>query len=192
MATGKGKPFVRTAKLIRNIFAHPIQFIKVIFNFKWSNNTIIFLIMQTLDNSMNIIWKRGLFGKRMKIVNKGVKKVPAYIDIGQEVLHRYSKKVNGIPQNIITEILFNVPTTAHILGGCTMGKNSTEGVVNKNFEVFGYPGMYILDGSVVQGNVGVNPAFTITALSEYAIYQIPEKTGNTNLSLEEQLNKHQK
>jgi len=187
MATGKGGPFIRTLKLIGNIFSHPIKFIKVLFNFKWANNTIIFLIMQTLDNSMKIIWKRGLFRKRMKIQNSGFKKVPAYIDIGQEVLYRYAKKVNGIPLNIITEILFNIPTTAHILGGCTMGENSIEGVIDKNFEVFGYPGMYILDGSVVQGNIGVNPAFTITALSEYAIHLIPEKSGNTNKTLKEQI-----
>jgi cholesterol oxidase len=83
--------------------------------------------------------------------------------------------VNAIPLNSTAEILFNIPSTAHILGGCPMGDNIDEGVINRNFEVFGYPGMYILDGSVIQGNLGVNPSFTITALAEYAMSKIPEK-----------------
>ena len=72
------------------------------------------------------------------------------------------------------EILMNIPSTAHILGGVPMGLTSESGVIDPDFKVHGYPNMYILDGSVVQGNLGVNPSFTITALAEYAMSKIPK------------------
>jgi cholesterol oxidase len=113
--------------------------------------------------------------------------VPAYIEVGQNVMHRYANKVNGTPQNALTEVLFNMSSTAHILGGCPMGKTLETGVINNKFEVHGYPGMYILDGSIMPCNLGVNPSLTITALSEYAMSWIPEKPENKNVSLDEQL-----
>jgi cholesterol oxidase len=99
----------------------------------------------------------------------------------------YAKKVNAVPANAVTEVVFNMSTTAHILGGVPMGSNASEGVVNDKFEVHGYPNMYILDGSIVQGNLGVNPSLTITALSEYAMSLIPDREGNTFKKLKEQL-----
>jgi len=76
---------------------------------------------------------------------------------------------------LITETLAGVPTTAHILGGCVMGQNAEEGVIDKNHRVFGYQNMYICDGSAVSANPGVNPSLTITALSERAMDLIPAK-----------------
>jgi cholesterol oxidase len=89
--------------------------------------------------------------------------------------------------NAFSEVLFSMSTTAHILGGCPMGKTKEEGVVDENFKVHGYPNMMILDGSIVPANLGVNPSFTITALSEYAMDQVAEKPGNINISLEKKL-----
>ena len=102
-------------------------------------------------------------------------------------MNLYAQKVNGIAQNAVTEIFFNMSSTAHIIGGCPMGKTIDEGVVNEKFEVFGYQNMYILDGSIIPCNLGVNPSLTITALSEYAMSLVPEKEGNINISLDEQL-----
>lgn len=89
--------------------------------------------------------------------------------------------------NSTTEILFNMSSTAHILGGCPMGSDVSKGVVNERFEVFGYPGMRILDGSIIPANLGVNPSLSITALSEYAMSLIPKKEGYAGSSLEEEL-----
>jgi cholesterol oxidase len=136
---------------------------------------------------MRMVWKRTVFGGKMKIDNSGQKKVPAYIPVGQEVMERYAKKVNGVAQNILLEIFFNRPTTAHILGGCPMSESAETGVVDKNLKVHGYPDFYITDGSVIQGNIGVNPALTITALSEYAMSQIPLKEGATPADISRQL-----
>ena len=175
LSAGKGPGILRLGKMTANILLHPLAFLRMIFNFKWAENTVILLVMQTVDNSMQVLWKRTLFGGKSSLDNGGKKKVPAYIESGQQVLHRYAAETGGVAQNIILEVAFNVPTTAHILGGCPMGHDASEGVVGPNFGVHGYPGMYITDGSVVQGNLGVNPSFTITAQAEYAMHQINNK-----------------
>ena len=181
-------PVKRFFKMIGVIFTHPGRLFRMLSNFNFAKNSVFLLIMQSLENAMRMKWKRGLFGGRMIIDNRGQKRVPAYIQIGQEVMHRYSKEVGGISLNAIHEIMFNMSTTAHIIGGCPMGKTKNEGVVNDRFEVNGYPNMYILDGSIIPCNLGVNPSLTITALSEYAMDQIAEKPGNTRRKLEERLN----
>jgi cholesterol oxidase len=163
----------RTWKLFVKTISHPWLFLKTVFNFNWSATTVIFLVMQTTDNAMKMIWKKGLFGGSMKIDNSGNKRVPAYIQIGQEVMERYARKVAGIPQNILLEVFFNRPTTAHILGGCPMSESIETGVIDKNLRVHGYPDFYITDGSVIQGNIGVNPSLTITAVAEYCMNSIP-------------------
>ena len=62
-----------------------------------------------------------------------------------------------------------------MLGGCIFGKDENEGVVNVDCEAFNYPGLYIVDGSIVPANPGVNPSLTITALAEYAMSRIAAK-----------------
>jgi cholesterol oxidase len=73
------------------------------------------------------------------------------------------------------ENLLNLPTTAHILGGAPIGKDASQGVVNDQFEIYNYPGLFIIDGSIVPANPGVNPSLTITALAEYAMSKINNK-----------------
>ena len=176
LAVGEGKGVMRFFKWILTAISQPIKLIRLTFNFRnWGENTIIFLVMQSLDNSMRMVWKKGLFGNRISIKNDKHMKVPAFIPIGQEVMKRYAKKVRGIAQNNWPEILLNMPMTAHILGGCPMGPDAELGVVNEKFEVNGYKNMYILDGSIIPCNLGVNPSLSITALSEYAMDQIPAK-----------------
>ncbi len=163
----------RTLKLFLKTITNPWLFLKTAFNFSWSTRTVIFLVMQTTDNAMKMVWKKGIFGGKMKIDNSGNKKVPAFIPVGQDVMERYAKKVSGISQNILLEVFFNRPTTAHILGGCPMSDTIETGVVDKNLKVHGYPNFYITDGSIIQGNIGVNPSLTITAMAEYCMSQIP-------------------
>jgi cholesterol oxidase len=124
-----------------------------------------------------MVWEKTIFGGKMKIDNSGQKRVPAFIPIGQEVMERYARKVTGVPQNILLEVFFDRPTTAHILGGCPMSETSKTGVVDKNLKVHDYPNFYITDGSVIQGNIGVNPSLTITAMAEYCMSLIPYKDG---------------
>jgi cholesterol oxidase len=186
-AGGASSSFRRTVKLLKNTILHPYQFLKTVFNLKWSSNLVIFLVMQNVDNAMRMVWKKTIFGDTMKIVNKGQKRVPAYISIGQEVMERYARKVKGIPQNILFEVFFNRPTTAHILGGCPMSDSGETGVVDKHLKVHGYPDFHIMDGSIIQGNIGVNPSLTITAMAEYAMNKIPTREGHFPNGLSEKL-----
>jgi cholesterol oxidase len=134
-----------------------------------------------------MVWKNSLTGGKIKIDNSGQKKVPAYIPVGQKVMEKYAQKINGIPQNILLEVFFNRPTTAHILGGCPMSDSSETGIVDGNFKVHGYPDFYITDGSVIQGNIGVNPSLTITAIAEYAMSNIKIKDGSQKSDLSKRL-----
>ncbi|MES2619852.1 MAG: GMC oxidoreductase [Bacteroidota bacterium] len=175
LAVGNGSPAVRTAKLIGQLFSKPISFLKLFFTKAPADKGIIFLIMQTLENSMRLKLKRGIFGTSMAMINDSHQRVPTFIPVGQEALYRYAKKVNGIPMNALTEVTLGLASTAHILGGCPMGKTKEEGVVDEYFRVHGYPNMLVLDGSIMPCNLGVNPSLTITALSEYAMDHIPAK-----------------
>ncbi len=177
--------FNRIIRLTGKSLIHPLSVIKTVFNFRWSTGLIIFLVMQHLENNMKFIWKKGFFGANMVARNKGNRKVPAYIEIGQKVMEAYAEKNGGIAQNIILEILFNRPTTAHILGGCPMSDSISTGVIDDKFRVHGYPDMYVVDGSAMQGNPGVNPSFSILALAEYAMDQIPAKNDHYNNSLDD-------
>jgi cholesterol oxidase len=95
--------------------------------------------------------------------------------------------VTGISQNILLEVFFNRPTTAHILGGCPMSETTKTGVVDKNLKVHGYPDFYITDGSVIQGNIGVNPSLTITAMAEFCMSSIPSVNGTSITDISKQL-----
>jgi cholesterol oxidase len=179
--------FHRFLKLLWNMVRRPGKFLKMAFDFSWSTNLVIFLVMQHIENAMSMKWKKNLFRGKMIIDNTGRLKVPAYIEVGQKVMEDYAEKSGGIAQNIILEVLFNRSTTAHILGGCPMSEDRAVGLVDPMLRVHGYENMYVVDGSVIQGNIGVNPSFSILAMAEYAMQNIPEKAGNTRVSLEKQL-----
>jgi cholesterol oxidase len=187
MAAGNGNPFVRTLKMIGNILIHPFDFLRSVFQSNTAKNSVVFLIMQSLQNAMRMKLKQGVFGYQLSFSNDTGTKVPSYIPIGQEALYRYASKVNGVPQNAFSEVVLGLASTAHILGGCPMGKTMDEGVVNERFEVNGYKNFYILDGSIVPCNLGVNPSLTITALSEYAMSFIPNHPTWSGKTLDQQL-----
>ena len=102
-------------------------------------------------------------------------KVPRYIPAANNAAKRIADKLDGIPVSSVTEVLLDVPTTAHILGGCSMGATPAQGVIDTQNRVHGHPGLYVIDGSMIGGNLGVNPSLTITALAERAMSFIPHK-----------------
>ncbi len=178
MTDGGGKT-PRWLKLIKAAASHPIAFIKLLWPFGMASTTTVVLVMQTDENYLTFDyqprWWR--FGGRSlnSSVPSGMLRSPAYIPIANEVTRRLARKMNGSPLSSLPETLFNASTTAHILGGCCMGQSPEKGVVGFNGEVFGYPNLFVADGSVVPANLGVNPSLTITALSEYIMSQLPPK-----------------
>ena len=136
------------------------------------------MIMQMKNNLMRLRLGRRLLGTRdQKLVceHDEYLRIPVNIELGQEIALSYAEKIRGRVIGSLLESMLKVPTTAHMLGGCLIGEDVTQGVINTQFEVFNYPGMYIVDGSVVPANPGINPSLTITALAEYAMSLIPSK-----------------
>jgi cholesterol oxidase len=88
---------------------------------------------------------------------------------------RIAEQIDGMPVSLINETVLDVPTTAHVLGGCCMGTSAADGVIDHRHRVFGYDGLYVIDGSAISANPGVNPSLTITALAERAMSFVPEK-----------------
>jgi cholesterol oxidase len=104
------------------------------------------------------------------------RRAPAYIPEANQAARIYAQVSGGIPHNSSIESLLNMSVTAHILGGCSMGENARQGVIDSSHQVFGYPGLYVVDGSAVSANVGVNPSLTITALAERAMSLLPHRS----------------
>ena len=86
-----------------------------------------------------------------------------------------AEKMDGFPQSSVPEVLLDIPLTAHILGGCPMGRDAGEGVINTQHRVFGHENMLVVDGGCIGANLGVNPSLTITAMSEHAMSHVPAK-----------------
>ena len=101
--------------------------------------------------------------------------IPSSIPIGEDVANHIAKDINGVPMSTYMDTFFGIPTTAHILGGAVMGKNKSEGVIDKNNHVFGYENLYVCDGSMISATPGVNPSLSITAITERAMSKIPDK-----------------
>ncbi|MEZ4287559.1 MAG: GMC family oxidoreductase [Polyangiales bacterium] len=99
----------------------------------------------------------------------------AFMKEATDIATRFAKKVKGVTMTLLTETMLGVPSTAHILGGACMGKDAEHGVIDAQHRVFGYDGLYVIDGSSVSANPGVNPSLTITALAERAMSFIAEK-----------------
>lgn len=175
----EGSFLSRVWQSVVDMFQRPIDFMKVHFLPGWAKRSTILLVMQKEDNQVRMRLGRHfftLFRKALVSETDPDKPIPSKIPIGHEVTHRFAKKTNGIPLGSVTEGLLDIPMTAHILGGCSLGQNAEDGVVDINCQVFNYPGLYVVDGSILPGNPGVNPSLTITAMAEYAMSKVPAKT----------------
>lgn len=176
ISTLQGTAVQRLGRLVSHIVQNPRDFAKTLFLPDWARDSTIVLVMQTVENRMHLkLGRRPLTLFRKNLVSKRDRKlpIPAIIDAGRIVVDRFAGKIDGISQTTFNEVLLNTPSTAHILGGCAVGEDESTGVVNAFHEVFNYPGLFVVDGSVIPGNLGVNPSLTITAMSERAMSLIP-------------------
>ncbi|MDJ0395417.1 GMC family oxidoreductase [Rhodococcus sp. G-MC3] len=140
----------------------------------WSERTVIALVMQTDDNSLELGSKKGFFGRRLTSRPGAGDPPPQWIPQGHDAIRLLADKIGGDPGGSIAEIV-NIPMTAHFLGGCAIGESAEKGVVDAYHRVFGYEGLHVLDGSAVSANLGVNPSLTITAQAERAMALWPNK-----------------
>jgi cholesterol oxidase len=175
--TDGGTRVPRILKHFWTCIRHPLIFARTLWPFGWAKRTNTLTVMQNLDNSIRLYRKRrwwAFFKKGFYSENTG-KKIPSYIPVANEAARAMAKRMEGYPQSCITEVLLNIPLTAHILGGCVMGESRESGVIDRYHRVFGYENMYVADASAVSANLGVNPSLTIAALAERAMSYIPEK-----------------
>ena len=136
---------------------------------RWSEKTIILLVMQTLDNSITVSGRRTRTGRFKLTSGQGHGAPnPTWIPAGNEATRRVAKKIDGIPGGTVGEIA-NIPMTAHFIGGCAIGDSPDTGVIDPWHRLYGHPGLHIADGSTISANLGVNPSLTITAQAERAM-----------------------
>ena len=170
---------VRILKFLGWVLTHPIDFAKALILPGWAHNVTILLVMQHADNRMRFrIGRSGftLFRRGLVAEEEPGYEIHAQVMGSHELTRDFAERTNGIPLGSLGENLLGLPTTAHILGGAPIGKDATEGVVNENFEIHNYEGLYIIDGSIMPANPGVNPSLTITALAEYAMSKVRRKS----------------
>jgi cholesterol oxidase len=165
--------FIRLGKVLIALIKSPIKYLKIYFVNSWAKKTVVLLFMQTLDSTLR--FKINILGFMNSTISTGKKPTP-FIPESVKLIKEYSKAVNGVSTSFALETIVGIPSTAHILGGAVMGENPSEGVIDKNNKAFGYENLYIIDGSMISANPGVNPSLSITAIAERAMDQIPFKT----------------
>jgi cholesterol oxidase len=170
---GSGRVGLWMKNLLLSMLRHPIRTIRVVQPFGFARESIILLCMQALDSHIDLCWERPWFWPFRKFLVSRGDKVPTYIPKANEFAEKFASMAGGSAMSMVPEILFDVPGTAHCLGGCIIAESPDKGVVDSHHRVFGYQNMYVCDGSVIAANLGVNPSLTITALAERAIGFIP-------------------
>ena len=172
----------RWAKFLGQTVAHPALFLRSLSKRRWSERTIIALVMQTTDNSINVRRRRGLLGTRLTSTQGYGSPNPTYIPEGNAAVRALAGQLGratgerAFPGSSIGEIL-DIPMTAHFLGGAVISGSPDRGVIDPYHRVWNYPGLHVVDGAAVSANLGVNPSLTITAQAERAMSLWPVRGG---------------
>ncbi|MCL1588369.1 MAG: GMC family oxidoreductase, partial [Actinomycetia bacterium] len=169
---GPGMP--RQLRFLRQAVAHPITFLRSLSVWHWSERGIILLVMQSRDNSLRMLRKKGWFRTRLTTEQGSGEPNPTYIPEANEAARLAAMEMGGSPGSTLNEVLFDTTTTAHILGGAPIGPDRDHGVIDSYHRVFGCYGLHVIDGAAIGANLGVNPSLTITAMAERAMSMWPK------------------
>jgi cholesterol oxidase len=179
LLTDGGGGLPRQLRWIGNILRHPWRFLQVTNPFAKAKRSMVLLVMQTVDNHTRLVRRRQWLWPFTRALTSqpapGQPGIPSYIPIANEVAREFAADLDAIPQSSLNEVLLDTSTTAHILGGAAIASGPERGVVDASGQVFGYDGLYVMDGSMIGANLGVNPSLTITALAEHACSRVPPK-----------------
>lgn len=163
--TADGTWLTRPFKLLARICARLPRILRLWRVSDWARSTVILLVMQSVDQHLRLRLGKSLRGLKFKGETTD-KPIPSYLPLAQEAAQLLAEEIKGEAQNIVSEVVLRTPATAHILGGCVIGDSPERGVIDHRHEVYGHKGLYVCDGSVISGNLAVNPSLTITALAE--------------------------
>jgi cholesterol oxidase len=165
----------RALRWLGTVLRPPWIYLRMLSVRRWSERTIIALVMQSLDNSLTVRLRRTWYGRRRLVSGPGHGAPnPTWIPAGNKATRLLAEEIGGVPGGAMTEV-FNIPVTAHILGGAAIGATEADGVIDPYHRVFGHPGLHVVDGAAVSANLGVNPSLTITAQAERAMSFWPNK-----------------
>lgn len=167
----------RPLALLRNCLRHPLATLRLLNPFGKSRRSVLLMIMQSTDAHVRARWQSAwtrLFRRGMTLVReRDDARLTTCFPIGQEVARRFAAKTGGAAGNLLLDIVADVPASGHVMGGASIGTGPDDGVVDHAGRVFGYRHLHVLDGSIIPGNLAVNPSLTILALAEYAMSQVP-------------------
>ncbi|MGA1159161.1 MAG: GMC family oxidoreductase N-terminal domain-containing protein [Candidatus Nanopelagicaceae bacterium] len=164
----------RRKQWLATLILRPGMIAKIFDVRKWSERTVIALVMQNVDSSIAVRGKRGLFGWRLTSKQDSEHPNATYIPAANEVVRRIASKYGGIPGGHVGDLI-SAPFTAHFVGGCVISDDPEKGVIDPYHRVWNYPTLHIVDGSSLTANLGVNPSLTITAQAERAFSFWPNK-----------------
>ncbi len=170
----------RLLQSLLDVARRPGDFFRTHFLPGWAERTTILLVMQATDTRLRFRLGRSVFTLFRRGLVSGPdpdSPRPGRIEVAHRLVRTFAAKTDGIPLGSVNEGLLDIPMTAHILGGCPFGRDAAGGVVGPDCQVHGYPGLYVVDGSVMPANPGVNPSLTIAAMAEYAMSLIPPREG---------------
>jgi len=168
-----GGPF-RALRFLLALLRHPLRQVGFITRGQKAERTAFVLVMQSLDNSLTSSLRRGLFGHRLTTVQGRGEANPDWIPLAHEITRDLAERIDGEARGSLGDP-FNMPISAHYLGGAVIGADPGAGVIDPYHRVFGHPGLHVIDGAAVTANLGVNPSLTITAMSERAVALWPNK-----------------
>ncbi len=171
----QGTNVPRWAQFFVQFVKNPLGTLRMLIVHRWSERTMIMLVMQHLDNSITTFTKRTKLGVWRVTSKQGHGEPnPTWIPVGNDVSRRVAAKIGGVAGGTWGE-LFNIPLTAHYLGGAAIGDSPETGVVDPYQRVYGYPTLSVVDGAAVSANLGVNPSLSIAAQAERAASLWPNK-----------------
>jgi cholesterol oxidase len=166
----------RRKQWLGTVLRHPSMLARVLNVRKWSQRTVIALVMQNVDSAITVSIKNSVFGKRLTSKNDSATPNATYIPAANEVVRKIAEKNGGIAGGHIGDLI-GAPFTAHFVGGCVIGDSEDSGVIDPYHRVWNYPTLHVVDGASVTANLGVNPSLTITAQAERAMSMWPNKGG---------------
>ena len=163
------RPVRRAFMTLFKILFSPVLMLRNLFIREWEKHITVFTVMQDLDNHMRFQYRRkwlGLLPRGLVTEASPGHEPPSYLAVANRATREFADACGGTPMNTLTESMLGKSTTAHILSGCPMGTSTTDSVIDVRHEVHGYPGLFVVDGASIPGNIGVNPSLTITAMAE--------------------------
>ena len=164
----------RRKQWLTTVLRHPSMLARVLNVRRWSQRTVIALVMQSVDSAVTVSMKKSIFGRRLTSKNDSETPNATYIPAANEVVRKIAEKNGGIAGGHIGDLI-GAPFTAHFVGGCVIGDSQNSGVIDPYHRVWNYPTLYVVDGASVTANLGVNPSLTITAQAERALSMWPNK-----------------